>query len=552
MLPVLAAAPARAASEQHRDERWNPPSLIQRDQTEPLPSLQQLEARGARVGRILVKVYEVFDPGDPRENKALYRAANKLHYKSREWIIAEQLTFREGDLLQGQRLEESERLLRHRQYLYDAIVRVADYDAGTNVADIEAIVRDVWTLNPGIAYSNRGGKDRSNIEIEDSNLFGRGNKFKLNYARDVDRTTKRISWTDPNVLGSRWDLATEYRDLSDGSAKYLEIERPFYSLDSRWSVGGSFLDDERLQTRYDLGKPVDVLRVNSQVTDLHFGWSKGLIDGWTRRWLVGVRSDEQGFLAEPGEIAPDSLPLDHKLIYPWVGIEWVQDAFSKTYNLDQIGRTEDLSLGTTLRASLGYANEALGSSHDAWIFSTDLVSQREYRTGRIWSIAANADGRVEAGKLEDAAVYAEARHYWRLDRRQTFFAGISGALAHNLDPDRQLVLGGEEGLRGFPLRYQTGTTSALLTLEHRIYTDWYPFRLFHVGGAVFFDVGRTWGPTVGGEPSRGWLSDAGLGFRLGNSRSGLGSITHIDFSYALNAIPGKDRFQITVETKRSF
>lgn len=552
MLPALAAPSAIAAGEQHRDEGWNPPSLIQRDQAEPLPSLQELEARGARVGRILIKVYDIFDPGDPREDKALYRAANKLHYKSRKWIIAEQLTFREGDLLRGQRLEESERLLRHRQYLYDAVVRVADYDAEKNVADIEVIVRDVWTLNPGISYSNRGGEDRSNIEIEDSNLLGRGNKFKLNYARDVDRTTKQIVWIDPNVLGSRWDLEAEYRDLSDGSAKYLEIERPFYSLDSRWSVGGSFLDDERLQTRYDLGKPVDVLRVNSRVTDLHFGWSKGLIDGWTRRWLVGLRSDEQGFLAEPGETSPEVLPLDRKLIYPWVGFEWVQDAFSKTYNLNQIGRTEDLSLGTTLRASLGYANEALGSSHDAWILSTDLASQREYRTGRIWSIVANADGRIEAGQLQDAAVYAEARHYWRLGRRQTFFAGISGALAQNLDPDRQLVLGGEDGLRGFPLRYQTGTASALLNLEHRIYTDWYPFRLFHVGGAVFFDVGRTWGPTASGEPPRGWLSDVGFGLRLGNSRSGLGSVTHIDFSYALNAIPGKDRYQITVETKRGF
>ena len=59
----------------------------------------------------------IFDPGDPREDKAFYRAANKLHYKTREWIVAEQLTFREGELLRGQRLEESERLLRHRQYL---------------------------------------------------------------------------------------------------------------------------------------------------------------------------------------------------------------------------------------------------------------------------------------------------------------------------------------------------------------------------------------------------------------------------------------------------
>ncbi len=69
---------------------------------------------------------------------------------------------------------------------------------------------------------------------------------------------------------------------------------------------------------------------------------------------------------------------------------------------------------------------------------------------------------------------------------------------------------------------------------------------------MFFDTGRTWGPTLSGEPPRGWLSDVGLGLRIGNSRSGLGSVVHVDFSYALDAIPGKDRFQVTVETKRSF
>lgn len=83
---------------------------------------------------------------------------------------------------------------------------------------------------------------------------------------------------------------------------------------------------------------------------------------------------------------------------------------------------------------------------------------------------------------------------------------------------------------GYPLRYQSGTSSALITLEHRIYTGWYPFRLFNVGGAVFFDSG----------------------LRLGNSRSGLGSVVHVDFSYALDAVPGEDRFQITIETRQGF
>ena len=72
------------------------------------------------------------------------------------------------------------------------------------------------------------------------------------------------------------------------------------------------------------------------------------------------------------------------------------------------------------------------------------------------------------------------------------------------------------------------------------------------GALAIIDTGRTWGPTLGGERPQGWLSDAGLGLRFGNSRSGLGSVVHVDFSSALDPIPGSDRFQVVFETKQGF
>lgn len=33
------------------------------------------------------------------------------------------------------------------------------------------------------------------------------------------------------------------------------------------------------------------------------------------------------------------------------------------------------------------------------------------------------------------------------------------------------MLGGDNGLRGYPLRYQVGTTNALITLEERFYSS---------------------------------------------------------------------------------
>jgi hemolysin activation/secretion protein len=146
----------------------------------------------------------------------------------------------------------------------------------------------------------------------------------------------------------------------------------------------------------------------------------------------------------------------------------------------------------------------------------------------------------------------EARYYQRQRPHALFFASARGSLAEQPDLDHQLLLGGDNGLRGYPLRYQSGTASVLLTAEERIYTDWYPFRLFHIGAAAFADAGRTWGRDVAGEEPLGWLSDVGLGLRIGNSRSGLGNVLHIDVAVPLVRQPGIDSVQLLVETRQSF
>lgn len=551
-LLVAATAVADLPSPRARDEPWSPPPLVPLPPGTELPTAAELERRGATVGEILVRVYDVFDTEDPRENTWLYRAANTLHINTRPATVRDQLTFRSGEPLRAQRLEESERILRGRRYLFDAIVRIARYDAETNVADVEVTVRDVWTLNPGVSYSNRGGASESSIEIEELNLFGGGQKLQFEYSDEVDRTSFEAQYSDPNLGSSRWALGLVYADLSDGETQFVDLTRPFYSFDTRWSAGVTLSDDNRVETRYDLGEAVDEFRVSRKFAELRYGWSKGLREGWTKRWIAGLRYDDQAFAPPPGDLGAVEVPEDQRFVYPWLGIEWIQDAWTKTRNRNQIGRTEDAYFGTAIRASVGYSSESFGARDEAWLMSASLVTARQYAADREWSIGAAASGRLEDGQLADAALSAEVRHHWRWRSWTSSYASVTGTVTEELDPDRQVLLGGDSGLRGFPLRYQTGTSSALVTLEQRFYSDWYPFRLFNVGGAVFFDTGRTWGPTLGGQPSLGWLSNVGAGLRLGNSRSGLGSVIHVDFTYTLDPVPGEDRFRVFIESKRGF
>jgi hemolysin activation/secretion protein len=144
------------------------------------------------------------------------------------------------------------------------------------------------------------------------------------------------------------------------------------------------------------------------------------------------------------------------------------------------------------------------------------------------------------------------RFHRRLSKRQLFYVSLSGSAGKNLDIDNPLYLGGDTGLRGYPLRYQNGESRALLTIEQRLFTDWYPFRLAHVGAAVFFDAGRTWGDSPVGATNLGLLKDVGFGLRLGNTRSGNGRVLHIDIAFPLDGEDDIDSVQILIDAKGSF
>ena len=67
-----------------------------------------------------------------------------------------------------------------------------------------------------------------------------------------------------------------------------------------------------------------------------------------------------------------------------------------------------------------------------------------------------------------------------------------GALAEKLDPETQLLLGGDTGLRGYPLRYQAGDRRGSSSWSSAFFSDRELFHVLHLGAAVFYDVGRAW------------------------------------------------------------
>jgi outer membrane protein assembly factor BamA len=515
----------------------------------PVARDAELEQRGAHIGNIEIEVDDVFENGT--HLAAPYRVANNLHISTHESTVQQQLLFHRGDVYDRRVLDETARMLRAQRYLNEASVEPVRYNEADNTVDVLVRVHDVWTLSPGLSFGRKGGENSTRVKFADTNFLGLGKELSLARSSDVDRSAWELGYVDPNVFGSGWKLAAGYSSLSDGSEKKLSLERPFYAMDTRWSAGFAAADATTAVSRYSLGHVVERLQMQERKFDIGGGFSEGLHDGWTTRYLGGLRYDAREFQARADE--PDaSIPADRVVAYPWVGIEVMEDQYVATRNLDQIGRTEDLYLGLSARLEAGFASTVLGSTHDAAILNGVLQAGADLGHEQYLIHSLGFHTRVEGDALANASIDWSTRYYLRQSVHRVFFASVSGTVTSHRDPEEQLLLGGDNGLRGYPLRYQAGDQSALVTLEQRFYTDWQPLKLVNVGAAVFVDSGRTWGRDPFAAPPAGWLTDVGVGLRLGSARSGLGNVLHIDLAFPLNRTSDIDSVQLLVETKRSF
>jgi hypothetical protein len=516
-----------------------------------VPSDAELEAAGAVIGRIEISTRNIFDEGDPREQNGLFRLADRLHIRTKHATIQAQLLFASGEKYLARKLAESERMLRLLSYVYDA--RIVPVHCADGKVDIKVITKDVWTLSPGISFGRSGGTNDTKFNLQDTNFLGWGKALQISHGSTVDRTSSSIAWMDPNVLGTRWTSALAYADSSDGSQRSLLVTRPFYSFDAQWSAKLSAITFDRTISRYNLGNIVDQFNDSETSYELSGGLSSGLIDGWTKRWTFGVRYDRNLFLPAPITIAPAKLlPPARTLSYPFTGFDILQDAFRKVGDENQIGRAEDLYFGTEVSGEIGYSSGVFGADRDAIMLKAKALHGFDLPHQQQLFLTSDFSSRLEQGRPRNLIADAAAKYYWRWREDWLLYAAFSGTTTYRLDPDMQLLLGGDNGLRGYPLRFESGTSRALLTVEQRVFTDWFPFRLVRVGGAVFADVGRTWGTGVIGNSDPGLLKDVGFGLRLGNTRSGLGNVLHIDFAFPLSDVAGIQKFQFLVQTMQSF
>ncbi len=499
-----------------------------------------------RIGRIQLDVRTIFDTSQPDQNHRINRLANRFHIKTRDVVVKRELLVQPGDPFDPRVLAETERHLRQFSFIRDAIVEPVAV-CGRDVV-VKVVTTDNWTLTPNFSFGRGGGQNRWAVEIEEENFLGLGKNLQVKYRKGIDRTEKILRYLDPNIAGTRQRLKLLYQNNSDGHIGQVRWELPFYSLDSHQSWGVNLFSNRLNNPIYRNGEVVSEIGQKRQLAEVWVGRSPGFVNGATRRYTFGFTDDDNRFNATP-DFPQQAVPADRHFAYPWVGYEYVQDRFIEKTNLQHMGRVEDIALGHHLQTRLGWSHVAFGAS------DSDLVWQARYSRGwqpdsdHLLLLDSSLSGLYGDGQVYDAKAQARAQWFIFQSRRRSFYVKTQVQLGHKLFPEYQNTLGGENGLRGFPVRYLTAPKNALLTLEQRFYFDWYPYHLVQFGAAIFADVATAWGSDDPIENRT--VQDIGLGFRLVPTEAANGKVIHIDFAFPIND-PTQSGFQVILEARKSF
>src|SRR5947208_2110486 len=131
-------------------------------------------------------IFDMNDPGLARRFRWAYRAANRLHVRTRQGVVRRVLLFGVGDCYDPIRIEESARLLR----AYDFISQADVYGVAQPDGSYHVIVdtQDNWTTNIDLRLGFSSGTLFQGARFRETNIFGSGQSANVYYIhRQVTR-----------------------------------------------------------------------------------------------------------------------------------------------------------------------------------------------------------------------------------------------------------------------------------------------------------------------------------------------------------------------------
>jgi len=508
-----------------------------------------MKKEGKVIRKIYVKVLDLFGTSvydttiQPRS--WLSKTGNAVHINTRDWLILDNLLFKEGDKLNSFQLMESERLLRQNSNIYDSRIVAVTAPDHEDSLDVYVFVQDIWSISGDASINSK--IDHGYVSLKDVNFLGWGtevsskvkisNQYSQNWSWDGSLIWSNIK---RSFFTGRISRRSEVNDLRWG----FGANKDFFSPVVKWA-GGIDLDWYRKQFWIEKDSLLRLNKLGYATFDVWGGYATDIVP----EEIPTLKQNKFNFSARYVLTNYQETPVDdsayfqnNSLVLGRIGYSY--RSFYKDRFIFGLGRTEDIPVGLISAVIYGYESGQKYARPYYGIYSG--YSRFNYNIGYFYagfSIGAyRQDKRWQDGVSELNLLYISTlkiknefrwRHY--LWARFAYTENPLGSL---------LNVNNSDGLRGAGID-KNGNKKVVLNYENNVFT---PFNIvgFNIAFITFADLALLSSKNESLLSSKLYQA-YGLGFRIRNEHL-VTSTIQIMIGY----YPGGSRNFNVFEQGRSF
>lgn len=480
------------------------------------------------IDSISIENNNIFDLDSAKYDFWLFHLANKLHIRTKKYVIARELLLDKGEPFSHRLAEESERNLRALPFLWNARLNLVQQPSGKNV--LKVTTSDTWTLLGGLSINRSAGETVVHMRAEEQNLLGTGQYISLHhYVRDTLEDYSQFSYLERRLLNTRTFLQVFYDGNPEIGQTSLSLGRPFFSLDSKYSAQFDYINWDRRDDYYDGGYIIAQNKIRGNQLVLSGAYRTGSyydkVQFSTQLVYGDISVSSKQYLVEGERVDFPKDSLFYAVI-PSFSIKSYE--YLKTTRIENFHRIEDVLFLTGAIMSYGrYFDNHGDKIYDFTAFEIDY--SKHFKSNLLFM--------------------SVERRYWfngsRYFRKMTNFSiryynngllWLTPQVRLKFDEDfredgmASLYLGENNGVRGYRKNYSTGRKRLVGNIENRFFPG-LEFLSADFGVVQFFDFGRSWWNDRDLK-FNDLLWSVGIGLRIGVEKVTSAKTMRFDLAYA--------------------
>lgn len=279
------------------------------------------------------------------------KAGNKVHSKTKKFIIRNNLLFAKGDKLDPYVLADNERILRALSFIKDTRIVINQVETSNDSVDIEIITRDIWSIG---VTAQMSAISSYKIGIFDANILGLGRRFE---------NTIYINGDSPQKLGYEGGIKADnlsntfisgelkYRNKYTDEYSGIKFTRKFISSEIKYAGGLEIARQWNLYDYYTDTSKTE-MRVAYNFQDVWIGRAFNSRLKNRHRIVVSGRYYRSYYYKRPKVTETTFLNYHHRQMF-LLGISLENQNFFRNTMIYGFGRREDIPYGHLIELTTG-------------------------------------------------------------------------------------------------------------------------------------------------------------------------------------------------------